>query len=135
MRLTENKISRVVGLILWVFVCSACGARVWTSADGGQKFKADFKLYEPKLDAVQLVKGGQLVVYELKKFSEEDRDWVVREHKNQKKVLAREQAFKNQKVGQTLKTGVLKKFDGEKFKDYTLEKMPEYYFVYFGASW
>ena len=41
-----------------------------------------------------------------------------------------------QKIGKGLaKEGVLSKLAGKTFADYQLEKAPEYYIVYFSASW
>ncbi len=57
-----------------------------------------------------------------------------------KKILAdpaeAEGALKKQKIGKGLaKEGVLSKLAGKTFAGYQLEKAPEYYIVYFSASW
>ena len=47
-----------------------------------------------------------------------------------------EEALKEQKIGKSLaKEGVLSKLAGKTFAGYQLEKAPEYYIVYFSASW
>ncbi len=47
-----------------------------------------------------------------------------------------ENALKEQKIGTGLaKEGVLSKLAGKTFAGYQLEKVPEYYIVYFSASW
>ena len=47
-----------------------------------------------------------------------------------------ENALKEQKIGKGLaKEGVLSKLAGKTFAGYQLEKAPEYYIVYFSASW
>jgi hypothetical protein len=46
------------------------------------------------------------------------------------------EALKAQKIGSKLgKKGILEKIDGKKFAAYELTKAPEYYVVYFSASW
>ena len=47
-----------------------------------------------------------------------------------------DKALKEQKIGKGLaKEGVLSKLAGKRFAGYQLEKAPEYYIVYFSASW
>jgi len=47
-----------------------------------------------------------------------------------------EAALKEQKIGKPLaKKGILSRLEGEKFANFQLEKAPQYYLVYFSASW
>ena len=47
-----------------------------------------------------------------------------------------EASLKEQKIGKHLaKKGILSKLEGETFANFQLEKAPEYYLVYFSASW
>ena len=47
-----------------------------------------------------------------------------------------EASLKGQKIGKPLaKKGILSKLEGEKFANFQLEKAPQYYLVYFSASW
>ena len=46
------------------------------------------------------------------------------------------EALQNQKIGKRLtKAGILSKIEGEVFANHQLTRAPEYYIVYFSASW
>jgi len=46
-----------------------------------------------------------------------------------------EEALQQQKVGAVLLDSKLRRLDGKRFKKATIEKVPEYYLLYFSASW
>lgn len=46
-----------------------------------------------------------------------------------------EKTLEGQKIGSVLTDRVMSKLDGNKFKKASLDKAPEYYLLYFSASW
>lgn len=57
-------------------------------------------------------------------------EWAEEANKpDQEKIL------EGQKIGRVLTDRVMSKLDGDKFEKANLEKVPEYYLLYFSASW
>lgn len=118
-------------------VCSA-QARTWTSADGSKTFEADFKSYNAESKKLTVLRAGRSSTFKLDILSEADREWV---EKRLEELAAEDEAkatvgsIDDQIIGKKLKKGVLSKLEGKRFKSKELETVPEYYIVYFSASW
>jgi len=116
-------------------------ARTWTSADGSKTFEGELRaLNENAKTVTVVVKGGKLVTFAIGLLSDKDRTFLKEE--GAKIILARNsdkgaaEALQDQKIGKKLiKEGILSKIEGETFADYQLTKTPEYYIIYFSASW
>ena len=116
-------------------------ARTWTSADGSKTFEGELRAVdENRITVSVLMKGGKLVTFATSLLSEKDNAFLKGEEAQM--ILARladegaAEALQNQKIGKRLtKAGILSKIEGEVFANHQLARAPEYYIVYFSASW
>ena len=109
-------------------------ARTWTSADGEKTFEGDLKEFDNITGKVTVLVDGRNLVFDQGKLSEEDRTFLS-EWKAEADQPDAEEALGEQKIGSKLTNRVLVRLDGKKFKNASLEKTPEYYLLYFSASW
>ena len=111
-------------------------ARTWTSADGSKKFEGALKTYDKEAGKVTMImRNGRSLTFDITKLSDGDKTYLD-ENGNAAGGNNVAEALKAQKIGSKLgKKGILEKIDGKKFAAYELTKAPEYYVVYFSASW
>ena len=115
-------------------------ARTWTSADGKKTFKGELKALDKTAGKITvLLSTGKTVSFSTELLSDADKEFIRENEAAIEKVggeAEAEDALNEQKIGKGLaKEGVLSKLAGEKFAGHKLEKAPEYYIVYFSASW
>lgn len=111
-------------------------ARTWTSADGSKKFEGELKAYDKEAGKVTVImRNGRSLTFDITKLSDGDKTYLD-ENGNAAGGNNVAEALKAQKIGSKLgKEGILAKIDGNKFAAYELTKAPEFYVVYFSASW
>ena len=112
-------------------------ARTWTSSDGSKTFEGKFKAYDEAKQTVTVMKGHKKLSFPLDKLSGTDQQWVKEEVARQaiaNQPTVQEQ-LAEQAVGKNLKPGVLERLEGSRFARAELSKAPEYYLLYFSASW
>ena len=111
-------------------------ARTWTSADGSKKFEGELKAYDKEAGKVTVImRNGRSLSFDITKLSDGDKTYLD-ENGNAAGGNNVAAALKAQKIGSKLgKKGILEKIDGNTFAAYELTKAPEYYVVYFSASW
>ena len=115
--------------------------RTWTSADGSKTFEGVLRaLNENAKTVTVLMTGDKLVTFAIGLLSDKDRTFLKEE--GAKIILAGNtdkgvgETLQDQKIGKNLiKEGILSKIEGEAFAGYQLTKTPEYYIIYFSASW
>ena len=120
-------------ILLTIGLCAALGsgalsARTWTSADGNKTFVGDFKSYDDA--AAQLtvtMSNGRTMSFSLDKLSEDDQTWV------KEQPAAGDAEFNDSDLGKALKD--LKILDGRRFGEHAYEAPPQYFILYFSASW
>ncbi len=131
---------RLTSLLLAAGICavSPADARTWTSADGASTFAGKFVEYDEAAAKVTITKGFRDITFGIDKLSEADREWLKEQQakaKDAEAASASAKQFAAQKIGAKLREGVLSKLDDGKFADYTMTTAPEYYVVYYSASW
>ena len=118
-------------------------ARTWTSSDGSKTFEGDLKTYDAAGAKVTVnLSNGTTMTFPEDKLSAADRQWLKEQAQKPAETTASPAVatgdvaaqLAQQKIGSKLGK-VLSKLDGKKYHDYKLEKVPEYYIVYFSASW
>lgn len=116
-------------------------ARTWTSSDGTKSFEADYIGHTDS--AVSIIKDSKKITFPLNLLSEADQAWT-RAHGTEtaNTASAPKNTLKKETVATTSSSSLtqninkhLKKFDGKSFKEHNLDNKPEYYLVYFSASW
>ena len=129
------------GSIFVAATVAMAAARTWTSADGRRTFEGDYKSYDADNQTVTVVRGYQKTSFALDVLSVQDQEWVkaeaarVEEAKRIANAPDVEELLEEQVVGKHLTSGILEKFDGKKFSKAELDMAPEYYLLYFSASW
>lgn len=110
-------------------------ARTWTSADGKNNFDGDY--VSSTESTVTVIKNGQKRTFKMNLLSAEDQSWI-KENGKRIEEEAREKAAKgsidDQKIGKKLQ-GKTVRVVGGKFIQRDTTKVPEYYLLYFTASW
>ncbi|BDS06717.1 hypothetical protein NT6N_17570 [Oceaniferula spumae] len=121
--------------LLAVVMLASAHARIWTSADGSKTFEGN---YVSSTDTtVTVLKSGREVTFKLDLISEADRTFVKEEAERLAKAeadKANQKTLADQPVGKKL-MGKTVKVVGKKFETVDTTKVPEYYMVYFSASW
>jgi hypothetical protein len=117
-----------------LLIAGSSWARTWTSADGSKTFEGDY--LSSSSDSVTVLKKGSKLTFKLDLLSEQDQEYVKTMVANEANQEANEEAAANFKVsdlGKAFKK--LQKFDGKRFSKTELETVPEYFILYFSASW
>jgi hypothetical protein len=119
-------------------VCSA-EMRKWTSADDASK-TFEGEMTGAKGDNVTIkMKTGRSLTVALAKLSQEDKDYVAAQAKAKEEEAAAKEAAESVKTSAVAKaiSGKTVVADGKKLKkhDVFATKAPEYYLLYWGASW
>ena len=121
--------------LLAVAMLASAHARTWTSSDGSKTFEG---AYVSSTDtSVTVLKSGREVTFKLDLISEADRTWVKAEADRLAKAEAdkiNQKTLEDQPVGKKL-IGKTVKLVGKKFEKTEISKVPEYYMVYYSASW
>ena len=113
-------------------------ARTWTSADGSKTFEGEYKSFNQETNEVNVIRQYKKLKFSLDVLSKADREWVkVKDAAAEAtaNVPSVEEQLAAQKVGAKLNKKTLVRLDGKRFKKAELEKVPEYYLLYFTASW
>lgn len=131
-------------LILTLALAALCGSsiaesRKWTSADDASK-TFEGEMTAVKGDSVTIKKkAGGTVTVPLSKLSQDDKDYVASQEKAKADAASVAENAGKLKTTEVAKAviGNTVKLDGKKLKkvDIFAEKAPEYYLVYWGASW
>ncbi|MDG1356642.1 MAG: hypothetical protein P8P36_00435 [Akkermansiaceae bacterium] len=120
----------------------ALQARTWTSADGSKTFEGNLKSYDKAAGVVKVLKGIREVSFKVDMLSEVDREWLESQTPEAKaevdaidKAEAVLEELEKQVIGSKIKKGVLSVLEDDEFVDHTMTYAPEYYVVYYSASW
>ena len=110
-------------------------ARTWTSADGKNTFEGTY--VKSTETTVTVTKDGRQRTFKMDLLSEDDKTWIKENREriaNEAKAEAEKGNLDDQKIGKKLKGKTVSVVAG-KFVDQDTEKVPEYYLLYFTASW
>lgn len=131
-------------LMLSLVLATLCGVsyaevRKWTSADDASK-TFEGEMTAVKGDNVTIkMKTGRTLTVPLSKLSQADKDFVAAQEKAKAEAAALAENAAKLKTGEVAKAviGNTVILDGKKLKKHDIfaTKAPEYYLVYFGASW
>lgn len=131
----------ILNLLALSLLIGVAEARIWTSADGSKTFSGDFKSYnEAAGEVTVLMKGFRKRVFKVDVLSEGDIKWLkeqstTAEPQESAKPSNLKEELDAQKIGANLQKGVLVKCNGRRFEKYEMDRAPEYYILYFSASW
>ena len=132
-----NKILAVGALSL--LLVNSGWARTWTSADGTKTFEATYRSFNKATGQVNVVMNGSLKTFDQSLLSEADRKFIAAEMAKAETSSGssdKSEALKEQVVGAQLLKGKPEQINGKKFKRVSeFAKAPEFYILYFSASW
>ncbi|MEM1440920.1 MAG: hypothetical protein AAGF67_01170 [Verrucomicrobiota bacterium] len=120
----------VLGVLL---TCSA-QARTWTSADGSRTFEGTLRSYDQDTGEVTVIVNGRPMTFTKDKLSADDVAFLEAETEKMNEVDP-EEALASSPVGSKVAKAKLHRLDGKRYSKAELEVVPEYYFLYYSASW
>ena len=111
-------------------------ARTWKSSDGTKTFEGTLRSYDKNTGTVKVINArGQLLTFNQSVLSGEDREFLLAESLKSSGPADPTAELEKTKVGKQVAGAKLKLVDGKRFKSAKLDKAPEYYILYFSASW
>lgn len=122
-----------IGLGISCLLFSSASARTWTSAEGDKTFSGDFKGFDKASGKVSVNRGGKEITFPLEVLAPADQEWVTAKAEELEKAKPKDLA--DQKIGSQLTSRVLSRLKGKRFARAEITKAPEYYILYFSASW
>lgn len=100
-------------------------ARTWTSADDSRQLEGEFQSFDAEKNEVVIGVEGQTVTFALDKLSKADQEFVKKQGEESEEVDVAA-IFSNAKMHHLV--------DG-KYEEMKFEGKPDYYLIYFSASW
>jgi hypothetical protein len=111
-------------------------ARSWTVADGTKTIYGKFMSYDEEAGVVTILEGARKLSFDFQELSEANQKWLSDRVATEKaEVLAIFEELDKQVIGSKIKKGVLSKLEGDHFFDFSMSSAPDYYVVYYSASW
>ena len=110
--------------------------RAWTSDEGTKTIYGKFKSYDKDTGVVIIIEGSRKLSLNIDHLSEANREWLEKQALEGKAEVADIlEELDKQVIGCKIKKGVLSKLEGDHFFDFTMSHAPDYYVVYYSASW
>ncbi|MEM6915832.1 MAG: hypothetical protein AAF491_04620 [Verrucomicrobiota bacterium] len=116
-----------------ILTCSL-QARTWTSADGSRTFEGTLRSYDTETGEVTVIVNGRPMTFTEEKLSANDVAFLKEEAEKMNQVDP-EEALASSPVGSKVVKAKLHRLEGERYSRAELEVVPEYYFLYYSASW
>ena len=112
-------------------------ARTWTSADESKSFEGKLKAYDAAAGKVSVaVRNGKTLTFSIDKLSEADRKFLAEEAEKLDGTAENKAAmeeFTRTDIGKAFtKMQIL---EGEAFAPHEFESVPDYFILYYSASW
>ncbi|MEM7385983.1 MAG: hypothetical protein AAF514_13670 [Verrucomicrobiota bacterium] len=127
----------LIGGLLSAGLAMSLGARTWTSADGKNTFEGEFVSLEGEIVTVEKA-NGKTLRFKAIVLSDADQAFVRKAAAEKKARAEKESKLANAAVGKELSGKLVKLAEsGRRLTKVKAEnqKKPEYYLVYFAASW
>lgn len=111
-------------------------ARTWTSADGSKTFEGTLKSYDPASGIVTVIVAGRPAAFPKDKLSEADIAFLKDSGAATPAVASGpSESSATSVVGALVAKAKLQQLDGKRFKKAESIKSPDYYVLYYSASW
>ena len=109
-------------------------ARTWTSSDGSRTFEGEIRSYDVETKTVSVRSSGRILTFTEDRLSEEDLVYL-KEWKAAKDAPDPLETVAASVVGKEVLKTKLHRLDGKRFRSAEMEKAPEFYILYYSASW
>jgi len=125
---------RLLSLLATIALATHIQARTWTSADGAKTFKANYISHTE--DSVAVMKGLKKMNFKISLLSEADRDWLDQQQTSSNNAKTDKEPTNESfgTFGDDIKSDLVI-FSGKRYKKHKLVSAPDYYLIYFTASW
>ena len=126
--------------LLWIalvaLLASNGHARTWTSADGAKTFEGELKSYDADSGIVTVLVSGRPVTFPKDKLSPADITFVEGSASSSDSASSASSSDAASSVmSEKMSKVKLHRLDGKRFKKAELTKSPEFYILYYSASW
>lgn len=128
----------IVSIAAIAALATGLEARTWTSADGSKTFEGEIRSVDAAKGTVTVImKNGSGLTFSKDKLSKEDIVFIEEWAASQPAAgsAAAGEPDTTSVIGAKLAKATLHKVDGNRMKRAELTKAPEYYVLYFSASW
>jgi hypothetical protein len=123
---------------LALLLAGTASARTFTSTDGSKTFEGELRTFNKEAREVTvMMRNGKVFTFTLDKLSEADQKWLAEQAEKPSAPVGGSDVkaqLEAQKIGKNLLRG-LRKLKGRSMHRYEMTKVPEYYILYFSASW
>ncbi|MBP82692.1 MAG: hypothetical protein CMO61_02465 [Verrucomicrobiales bacterium] len=109
-------------------------ARTWTSSDGSRTFEGEIRSYDEGTKTVSVQSSGRVLTFTEDKLSEKDLVYL-KEWKASKDAPDPLETVSASVVGKEVLKTKLHRLDGKRYRSAEMEKAPEFYILYYSASW
>jgi len=109
-------------------------ARTWTSSDGSRTFEGEIRSYDANTKTVSVLSSSRMLTFTEDKLSEEDIAYI-KEWEAAKNAPDPLEIVGSTTVGKEVMKTKLHRLDGKRYKSAEMEKAPDYYILYYSASW
>lgn len=128
----------ILGAAIFVALVGVLEARTWKSADGSRTFEGELRSFDKNSGEVSVVVNGRLLKFNQSVLSTEDQEFLKSNNPSSSggsDTAAIAEKLSASKVGAQVAKAKLERLDGKRFKKAEMEKAPEYYILYYSASW
>ena len=112
-------------------------ARTWTSADGSRSFEGKLKAYDAAAGKVSVtVRNGRTLTFSIDKLSEADRKFLAEEASRLDGTAENKAAmeeFARTDIGKAFT--MMQVLEGDAFIPHEFKSLPDYFILYYSASW
>lgn len=125
---------KIILTIAVISFASSVHARTWTSSNGVTTFEAEYVSSTER--SLVFIHKGKKETIRISRLSEADKKWIEQEQQRdtapRKKIIYR--SLKDQKVGKKLINQTFR-LKNNQFVTENIRQVPQYYYLYFSASW
>ena len=121
----------LIAVAIFALSLSGASGRTWTSADGSKTFEGELRSYNATTGTVTVIVNGRALEFPESKLSAGDIAFL--EESNTDETPASPDT--ETEVGALVAKAKLQRLDGKRYRKAELEKNPEYYLIYYSASW
>ena len=124
----------LLGMALVALLGSNAYARTWTSSDGAKTFEGELKSYDAGAGMVTVLVNGKPLVFPQDKLSAADIAFL-KESAPAPAAPGTSTSTAPSVMGEKFAKVKLHLLDGKRYKKAEMVKAPDYYVLYYSASW
>lgn len=131
----ESMKKSLVAIAAIAVLVAGLQARTWTSSDGSKTFDGTIRSVDSRNQTVTvLMSDGRAVTFSQDKLSEADAEFI-KEWESSKVQAAPAEPNTSSVIGAKVAKAKLHQLDGKRMKRAEMTKSPEFYILYYSASW